>query len=983
MPEVLSQLYPYFERGLPLRSADLNNLVRYLENEDRRTRVLLIGAGCFYGLELRFESTAGKYTIKLSKGAGVTSMGYLLALEDPHIFNSAGDLALTSDDFQDSVAEVKFEPSSSGQSIPINTKALIPDGAGAGFDLAELEGRHVVLLYGLNGNRSIAGCQNCEKSLLANAELRLLLLTTQQLTDIEGIIHDNNPSCQASTSEVFSAGDYPYLQRFCKMYNPSQGIGFVPAYKAVCVDSLAKIKEALNNLNTNQTALLVFENRLPVATLDEVAGILGNAATDLQQIQYIYAYLRDLIRAYEELVETPFGAMFNFLPDKNCFPRHLVLGAIQNNGGTLSIAPNSQTPLYRPPFKGGTDTHLQEALFLYQRIKVLLENFNLPDSAKAEVRVTPGAAVSAALGLQAIPFYYDAAALRPSWNYHLWQTSRTKNIAAYSRSDNNPPFGEPALYQSAFDRADFYRIEGHVGKTLSALNFRFDSKGKPTDSDFHRLKRDLCLPFHIKFCSLETLFAAKDSIPNLRTFMQQNAGMEHQGGVPKGGTFVVVIEGQNNVDNALDNAIVVGDFCLPYFACCQDDVAEMDILPEFFVESPNNFTLDRDANGMEVYTFPFNTLQAKDPQLHVFFKNTSEFADTYTWQTDGQNGTVRDQGLAYDALFDFLQQDKVYTVTLTASRAGQADVAISKKIRIVDTGVLAEFILESAPSAETIEKSEDEEIKDEKTQRYTLSFKQGVTEVPIVWSNTSQGGDKWLWKVWQDNGNSAKELTKLRKTTRDFSMQLTFQDNARYVIELNATDSASGNTDQKNVRLVLVPFVLDPDPQVNTPVIVKEAVAATVAGSDSLKQLRTRHANYRKALESVGAANPLLGKTQSFAQALAFLATGDDLKTLHASFKELATQLMRSVKLEGGLPDDVYQTVLKTLIFFYFDKLSHLQPEGLPANIEKSLRTQFAKMNSTQTFPSLVALRGEWASADITADNNAAVITQLNSLFEA
>ena len=77
MSDILNT-YPVFERNQVLTSTQLNNLVNYLDQQNRLTRAKLIGMGVVCGLEISYDASDDEITI--SKGTGITSEGYLINL---------------------------------------------------------------------------------------------------------------------------------------------------------------------------------------------------------------------------------------------------------------------------------------------------------------------------------------------------------------------------------------------------------------------------------------------------------------------------------------------------------------------------------------------------------------------------------------------------------------------------------------------------------------------------------------------------------------------------------------------------------------------------------------------------------------------------------------------------------------------------------------------------------------------------------------
>ena len=69
--------YPVFEKNQVLTESQLNQMVKYLDQQNRLTRVSLIGLGIVCGLDVLCESVN---TITITKGVGVTSEGFLIQI---------------------------------------------------------------------------------------------------------------------------------------------------------------------------------------------------------------------------------------------------------------------------------------------------------------------------------------------------------------------------------------------------------------------------------------------------------------------------------------------------------------------------------------------------------------------------------------------------------------------------------------------------------------------------------------------------------------------------------------------------------------------------------------------------------------------------------------------------------------------------------------------------------------------------------------
>ncbi len=75
--EMLIKNHPIFEDNQVLTSGQLNQLHKYLDQQNRLTRSCLIGSGIACGLEIAVE-TGNELTITIKEGMGISSDGYLI-----------------------------------------------------------------------------------------------------------------------------------------------------------------------------------------------------------------------------------------------------------------------------------------------------------------------------------------------------------------------------------------------------------------------------------------------------------------------------------------------------------------------------------------------------------------------------------------------------------------------------------------------------------------------------------------------------------------------------------------------------------------------------------------------------------------------------------------------------------------------------------------------------------------------------------------
>ena len=566
------QLYPFFKGGLPLKSDDLNQLVKYLESEDRNTRTCLIGMGNLHGLHIVKNSDL---SVTISAGAGVTSLGYLMCL-DKMDFNSLVETEVFDNDFQFSTADVLFQKPKTGQLGSTNDKVyeLVKTTGNNTLKISDLENKVIVLLYQINGIFK-EGCNLCDRVVTANAQIRVLLMSEVNYKKMEG-------NCPVVVNPNSFTTAFPRLNRLgftqstkrIDWSNFNNSASLWADYQQACVAATATLVLILKQLHTDFKNIFKTSQGSPApdwdfSFLDTIKPFDPQKPKDINSLfsQYVHDYLRHLIRAYEEFVSTPMATTVRGLADKSCFPRHLALGKFTSEMGIIETA-DFRTPLYRPRFDDLTETDFQYSQFLFNRIGILLanvdfENLNIsPNTEGGEVnlRITPSALRSAALGQQAIPYFLKSDVVKNTWQYNLTKTGRTAVIPTY-----NDAASDSLFYQNVFDNADFYRIEGHIGRNLN-LVWKIIS----------RKRLDLNLPFSVEI--IELTEATRATFTTLLEFIKKNIGLEHQGGVPRGGTFVLVVESNGiaaqetfmmrdltdkQVD-ALGFYTVVADFCLPY-----------------------------------------------------------------------------------------------------------------------------------------------------------------------------------------------------------------------------------------------------------------------------------------------------------------------------------------------------------------------------------------------------------------------------------
>lgn len=687
-----------FAKGQLLTHEDLNALWLFLEPQDRLTRISLIGAGIFYGLNITIEGTDvdGRHSIVVSKGAGVSSEGHLFFLENDQTFYLNGLYNIATNPFK----LARLNQTVSGdinayEWTPANTQSAVVVPA----DMDEILKTHCFLLYYFE-NKTNGGSGNCFASFTQQGEingydLRLLAIPT---TDLEKI-WKHQPQ---ATGNSGVPKEFPYVQRL-KLWDlvnvpgtpnapaPNVALGALrEAYRALCTNAVSPAA------NTDGAVTKLVRSVFGSTVADAFKKIIENFPAE--RLQYLHDYLKDIVAAYEEWVlANPNPERIIWCPNQADFPVFLALGT----------DPGCRMKRYYPGIPGDGTVQHQDALKQRLEAMITLGNVQL-NASLPEVKITASRHKHTPLREQAIPFYYRNDQLRPLWNPALTDAGRTDDIPSYypQPSPTVPPFDQPLSYD--LEKYDFFRIEGHIGRPLKEGLSRIEA-----------LRNTLNLPFKIIALRIDT--AANIIVPQtganvveikalleqmqFRSFAKDHPGMEHMGGVPKGGTFIVVFQevlkdfnqdrfniliSKSDPSDKFDilylesvlQRTIVADFCLPYG--CYEGPNMQYIFNETPTVSQSPIALFTEKTRAYRTDKPI-LIESQENTAEVFvnitLNNQSLNAQTYIWGILGTNQTIT-------SLSDFpvpeqsLEQIQMLSVSLTAQKTGAQDVKYTQNINL-------------------------------------------------------------------------------------------------------------------------------------------------------------------------------------------------------------------------------------------------------------------------------------------------------------
>ncbi|MGH1383500.1 hypothetical protein [Kordia sp.] len=444
-----------YEEFLPdqvLTHKNLNKVVNYFEDQDRLSRVYLIGVGVGCGLNI--VSYSNSY-IEIGQGVGITSDGDIIKSETRrfHYYSVLTDRSSYElfDGLQ--VYEIYEQEGAGRLSDELPLSSFTSNEPGALKD-------YILIAYvenytedeGLCGG---SGCDETGNKVYSNIKF---LLT-----------HKNNKSKLTLNDTIYNSHDvlsyYDTLPELCMPRllltkdNTTSGISihdqFTTSFslKADLYDGITTIIDR-------------FDHRINFAkygvTVPQITTYFDDIFVDQEEpfIQYKYDLLKDLIDTYREIRELILHVRFECVANLNAFPKHLLLGTLEEQTRL-----QTRHEFYPSPTVSENDENLLAIKALCIKFFNQLKEYRIPNVSSTAIKVTPSKSYEFKLSERSIPYYYETKnSLISNWNPISIQQRKPKNQLGYHVSNlKNIPCIQKPLEYSHLDK-DFYRIEGHLGK---------------------------------------------------------------------------------------------------------------------------------------------------------------------------------------------------------------------------------------------------------------------------------------------------------------------------------------------------------------------------------------------------------------------------------------------------------------------------------------------------------------------------------------
>lgn len=507
--------YPIFEGSQVLTSDQLNQLSAYLDQQNRLTRSKLIGIGIVCGLQIQ-PLTAG---VKISKGLGITSEGFLIQIGTDFLATHYRPYILpetvTYKPFGFPTQDVTLWEMLSEK--PVDETEVKKLNSPANF----LNDKFVLLFLEIF-DRDLKSCLGnaCDdKGKDRIFSLRRLLVNK---TDLDLIL-----TRSANVSGSFSGASGLKTFRLKKpLFNPAnpqsnQLDAFVKHYQAVISDTVKpdfwdQLKKGYTVFEPILCKSFGFVNPFDQAAINtkitQLQTTLTAAPANIKGVQYLWDFFKELALAWEEFLEAGHSLWYSCPTDPSLFPLHLLLGKAKSETESADEFYKYRHGFVQPPIFNEQKLLKETVAQRYRRLVLMIETLELdiirvPKPAQFPIKITPSNEKMELLGQRSVPYYYNLKSkgtlgswfsLEKTWKdpgtRNLWSSGRDEVLSYDNQPDSPKPNGtfleSPLLYD--LEDFPFLRIEGHLDQELEVAKAAIE-----------KLIKDFNLPIHLETLHLD------------------------------------------------------------------------------------------------------------------------------------------------------------------------------------------------------------------------------------------------------------------------------------------------------------------------------------------------------------------------------------------------------------------------------------------------------------------------------------------------
>lgn len=450
--------YPHFVADQVLTAQNLNDSFNFLDEQNRLTRSRLLGIGIVCGLDVTPAATQ----IAISRGTGITSKGYLAIFEGgtyTHYKSTPYQFPVDSGDLYGS-----YYSGWSGYELLTSDKAKATD-IKLDSNPAALSNMVVVLFAEL----SSAALKNCTNN-DCDDKGEVISLTIRPL-----LVDKTKINATSAFGAVMSGYPVPSLRRlFFDSDGTSNDVDAVyQGFETIIADKSLwkKLQIGLNKIYADFKPLFYNPASNP---FDDVAEKLllkykSILRTNPLFHQYCYDHLDDLVKAYNEFYHSATDIISECCPSDQLFPMHLMLGEATKNSATSDTSYRNAF-LFSPLF----DQNSLNRKYLKSQIRRLadivseFEGETFSNMLRDELVITPSRYGDHTLSGRCIPYYYKPEGIFQNWNFQLSRYGRQNRNLSYHADSWSEEDAILNPFEYDIEPYNFYRIEGHLGKSVSS-----------------------------------------------------------------------------------------------------------------------------------------------------------------------------------------------------------------------------------------------------------------------------------------------------------------------------------------------------------------------------------------------------------------------------------------------------------------------------------------------------------------------------------
>ncbi|HVD96935.1 MAG TPA: hypothetical protein VNB90_01945 [Cytophagaceae bacterium] len=579
MVENIINAYPVFESGQLLTSSQLNDTRTYLD-ENLRVNRTLNGIGVVSGLEVSFTGSS----ITITKGIGITTDGYLIPFPKDVTYTRADTYSEIDGDPTMPIYPDWFRPV---DSTPFDMLELFETSGSITLSpdaIPDINTRVVVLFLKEIVDEQSTFCVSTDTDSSGSVrryDLKVLLLTQ---SDFDTLTPYNNEAQVASNDPVTVIRMKRFVAASAVALNTyTDPTPITDTYTTLIEDYKVqvgtKIKSAYETykayfgLNFHEFTFDTFEDFVDASLNENDALVPSN----LDYIQYVYAYLKDLNDACDEFSEAAYNTFKDTLPvnyytsqpsyKEPVFSRHIALGILTDvDSGTSLTYKEKYRYYFTEQFRmDAKENEIVKTQLLFEKLVLMIRTFTIPSAGLSfPVLVTPSMKEEAPLSKRAIPYYYSLTLdgvdtrIYDIWDPEVYLRSKaggyvySATVQTANTSSTNPHMSVADHILAPLDyninSNNFYRVEGHIKRSLSDVVTALTTIRQTNNIDFNVVTLELTTDSPLPIPATDNY-----DMSLFHHFVNVNFGMEPKEGVEAGGTFILVHSGGE----------VIADFSLP------------------------------------------------------------------------------------------------------------------------------------------------------------------------------------------------------------------------------------------------------------------------------------------------------------------------------------------------------------------------------------------------------------------------------------